>query len=169
MRRYEILILAVPTITQDEIKKIESDVDSTIKKGGNIISFEKWGKYRLAYPVKKNSYGVYALVRFTLDAEHDAAILKDLDSLLAVKFEAIVMRHILSVLDPNGSLVYVRPQSLEEEPERKSDDELSKGKIEKILSKTDFKKNTPKRDTTREFAEGRQMQNEESEVVEKGK
>ena len=58
-------MLTVPEITADETKSIEQQFDRVVAdKKGTMVSFERWGKYRLAYPVKKNDYGVYFLARF---------------------------------------------------------------------------------------------------------
>ncbi len=68
MLRYEALMLVIPEITHDEAKALESQVESVVKNGGGAtLSFERWGKYRLAYPVKRNEYGIYFLVRFEVD------------------------------------------------------------------------------------------------------
>lgn len=115
MNRYEALVLAVPGITQDEITQMSAELDRVVKKGnGSVISFERWGKYRLSYPVNKNEYGVYFLARF--ESEDVAPLLKDVETLLAVKLNDIVMRSMISALDVNQPLTYQRPQSLEEAP-----------------------------------------------------
>lgn len=118
MYRYEILMLAVPEITQDEIKQLEDRLEKTIEGfKGSIISFERWGKYRLAYPIKKNDYGVYILVRFEI-AEKPTALIEELKTIFAVKLNEIVMRHMITKLDPTASLAYNRPHSLEDAPPR---------------------------------------------------
>jgi small subunit ribosomal protein S6 len=117
MFRYEILILTIPEITKDEASTLEFQVDKLINSfKGSIISFERWGKYRLAYPVRKNDYGVYFLVRFEAEDKH--AIVKDLNTLFSVKFSDIVMRSLVSRLDANQSLEYQKPPSLEDTPKR---------------------------------------------------
>lgn len=116
MSRYEVLMLAVPEITQDETAALESQIQSVTKKANAaILSFERWGKYRLAYPVKKNAYGVYFLARLETTQEPHVA-LDALRSLLAVDQRTIVMRYVIDVLDTAGSLEYRRPPSLEETP-----------------------------------------------------
>lgn len=117
MIRYEALLLTVPTVTQDEAKNIESQIDRVVKENkGSMISFEKWGKYRLAYPVKKNDYGVYFLARF--ETEESKALVNELKTLMAVRLNDLVMRDMVTALDPKESLEYQRPQSLEETPTR---------------------------------------------------
>lgn len=116
MQRYEILMLAVPEVTQDEITGIQRHIDDAIKKSkGALISFERWGKYKLCYPVEKNSYGVYLLTRFELP--EDSTVLNDLKSLFTIKLHNVVMRHLTSKLNPHQSLEYHRPKSLEEVPD----------------------------------------------------
>jgi len=128
MARYEILLLTIPEITEDEIKNVESQVQGILRTAkGTFISFERWGKFRLAYPVKKNEYGVYFLVRFELPSEASDT-LKELKNLVDVKFYDIVMRSMVSVIDPKQSLVYQRPTSLEEAPRREAGSFLRPGK-----------------------------------------
>ncbi|RTL06871.1 30S ribosomal protein S6 [Candidatus Dependentiae bacterium] len=113
--RYEVLVLAVPEITQDETKDLEKQLEKVVQKEkGSIISFERWGKYKLAYPVRKKEYGVYFLARFTIPKNQ--AILNEITNVLSVKFETIVMRSAISALDNTTSLEYQRPRSLEEAP-----------------------------------------------------
>ncbi len=117
MRRYEALLLAVPEITQDEAKNVENEIARLAQKAkGTVISFERWGKYKLAYPVKKNDYGIYFLTRFEMPAETSIELLNDIKSLFAVKLHEVVMRNTVTRLDETGSLAYQRPKSLEEAP-----------------------------------------------------
>lgn len=125
MLRYETLILTVPEVTADEIKTIEAQFDKTVQASkGSMVSFERWGKYRLAYPVKGNEYGVYFLARFEVDSPK--AILGEVKALCAVKFNDLIMRHMVTRLDETASLAYQRPPSLEEAPAR--DGFLNEGK-----------------------------------------
>lgn len=115
--RYEALLLTVPEITADEIKTIEQQFSRTVSdKKGSVVTFERWGKYRLSFPVNKNEYGVYFLARFEGDGIELA--LPEVKTLLDVKLHELVMRSMISKLDAKGSLEYQRPQSLEEAPAR---------------------------------------------------
>lgn len=115
--RYEALLLTVPEITADEIKNIEQQFGRTVTdKKGSVVSFERWGKYRLSFPVNKNEYGVYFLARFEGDDIEPA--ITDVKTLLDVKLHELVMRSMISRLDEKASLEYQRPQSLEEAPAR---------------------------------------------------
>lgn len=126
MVRYEALFLTVPEITVDELADIETRLQKTVSEvNGKTLSFERWGKYLLAYPVRKHEYGVYVLTRFELPEEDAQASLEKIRALLAVRFNNTVMRHIFNALDPKGSLEYRRPESLEEAPRREEGGERS--------------------------------------------
>jgi len=116
MFRYEMLILASPEITKDEESTLEKQIDKLIDKAkGSIVEFDRWGKYRLAYPVRNNEYGVYFLMRFNIE---DKSVLKDINKMFYVKFNAIVMRNMSTRLDPDQPLEYKRPPSLEDTPKK---------------------------------------------------
>ena len=113
--RYEICILAVPEITQDEVKDVEKQLSDLLEKiEGSLISFEKWGKYHLEYPVNKNRYGVYMLSRFKI--KNPEKSIEEIKNLMVLRFESIVIRNIITLLEDNDSLEYQRPRSLEEIP-----------------------------------------------------
>jgi len=134
MRRYELLLVTIPEITKDEESSLETHLDRIVKDGkGTTISFERWGKYRLAYPIRKNEYGVYYLVRF--EADEYTPILKEIRSYLTVKVPTIVMRDMVTQLPTEGSLAYQRPPSLEETPARDVDSFLRENKMEGLVSK----------------------------------
>ncbi len=117
MRQYEALLLTVPEITGDEVKHLESQLDKAVKAGsGSTISFERWGKYKLAYEVNKSDYGVFFLTRF--EVPQGTKLLEDMKHLFKVKLNNVVMRDMISVLDPKRPLTYQRPRSLEEAPMR---------------------------------------------------
>lgn len=125
--KYELLMLAVPEITEDEGKNLEKHVEELIKKAqGSMICFDRWGKYRLAYPVNKNEYGVYFLARF--EAPTNSDVLKEIKHIFVVKLHTIVMRHMFTVLDASAGAVYTRPLSLEETPVREAGSFMREGR-----------------------------------------
>lgn len=136
MVRYETLFLAVPELTHDEFSTLESSVHKTLQEAkGNVISFERWGKYKLAYPVRKNEYGIYGLVRFEVEPEHKNTVLETVRNLLTIKYGDSIMR-IMTVGLANGqSLAYHRPESLEEIPVRDVDVFLKENKMEGFINK----------------------------------
>lgn len=137
MFRYEILVLTVPEITTDEATSFESHFEKMLKEHkSSLLSFERWGKYRLAYPIEKNDYGVYFLIRFEVGAQEYRALLEGIKVFLMVKNEELVMRHMVARLDENASLIYQRPESLEESPSRDSDTFFKDNKMTGFLPKS---------------------------------
>lgn len=119
MMRYEALLLTVPEITSDEASTIESQLHSLLSATqGEVLSFERWGKYRLAYRVRNYEYGVYFLTRFEIPADMLEKTLEELRLLFAVKYRDVVMRFIFNKLEKSASLAYKRPESLEDAPRR---------------------------------------------------
>ena len=115
MVQYETLILAIPEVTNDESKQLEKQFDALIQKNkGSKISFERWGKYRLAQPVNKNNYGVYFLARFEINQDQKLSMLDEITEYLKIKAAAVVMRFMTSVIDHNKGLEYIKPAPLDE-------------------------------------------------------
>lgn len=138
LQRYEALMLTVPELTKDETVLIEKQIDDIVRKGnGSVISFERWGKYKLEYPVNKHDYGVYLLARFEIPEGSQA--LPELRTIFAIKLNLIVMRHMIHALEATGSLAYQRPKSLEESPEATDSRGFFKDhrKIEGLISAVD--------------------------------
>lgn len=133
-QRYEVLVLSVPEITQDETKQLETELDRLIAGAkGSVLSFERWGKFKLTYPVRTNAYGVYFLARF----EGPVDMVQPVDQLFKIKLHGFVMRHIISRVK-GTSLEYQRPKSLEETPaSRDMDTFLKENKMEGLLSSGD--------------------------------
>lgn len=125
MIRYEVLIVTVPEITSDESSALEMQLGKLIEEHkGKLISLDRWGKYRLAYQVRANDYGVYFLLRFETGEEGGKELLTAVYNFLTVKYNELVMRHLVVKLDPKASLVYQRPESLEETPSKGVDSYL---------------------------------------------
>jgi len=145
LRRYEVLLLTVPEITLDEAKSLEKQLSKLIQDNkGSLISFERWGKYKLVYPVKKNDYGIYYLFRFEIPGGTE--LIQDIKILFKLKLSNIVMRNMFSRLDEKASLAYQRPKSLEEVPTRDVETFLKENKMEGLLSSVDSSQQKLKKD-----------------------
>src|SRR4051794_7916074 len=81
MRNYEIMFIVNPNATEEEIDKINGQVESIVTSGGGKIEkIEKMGKRRLAYEVDKHREGLYVL--FVISANGD--IIKECERRLRV-------------------------------------------------------------------------------------
>ena len=76
MRHYEIMFIVNPNATEEDIDKINGQIEGVITAGGGKVGkVEKLGKRRLAYIVKKFREGFYVL--FTIEA--DGAIVREVE------------------------------------------------------------------------------------------
>jgi small subunit ribosomal protein S6 len=62
-RLYEILFIADPNLGEPEVDTLTSHIQGYVEKeNGKVQKVEKWGKKRLAYPIKKHREGSYVLL-----------------------------------------------------------------------------------------------------------
>jgi small subunit ribosomal protein S6 len=81
MRHYEIMFIVNPNTPEEEIDKINGQIESIVTSGrGTIEKIEKMGKRRLAYEVDKQREGFYIL--FVVTANGD--IIKECERRLRV-------------------------------------------------------------------------------------
>ncbi len=60
MTEYETTMVVRPDIAGDAIEATLDRVREVVKtKGGKLLAIDHWGKKRLAYPIKKQSRGIY--------------------------------------------------------------------------------------------------------------
>jgi small subunit ribosomal protein S6 len=159
MIRYEILLLAIPEITEDEASAVEKHLDKVLTAfGATMLSFEKWGKYQLAYPVNKKDYGIYFLLRFELSdlKQPIAALFDELKILFSIKINTLIMRHMVARLKSGQSLAYQRPPSLEEAPPKEMSSFSREGRTAHFRSRDSMRGEGETRDVemTHEEEEG---------------
>jgi len=92
MKTYEFLYVLDSALT-DEVKenfqkKFEDVVTS---KGGNVVSVDKWGVKKLAYPINYKTDGEYVLFTF----EADGTVVKELDRIAGLSAE--ILRRMITV------------------------------------------------------------------------
>ena len=139
MLRYEMLFLTVPELTSDEEKAIETGLDKLVRDAkGSITTFDRWGKYRLAYPVKKNDYGIYFLMRFEMENPGD--LFEKIRYFFRVTHNAIVVRNGIFKLDPDSPTEYTRPDSLEDSPAQDVDKFIAENKMEGLMKQAEENK-----------------------------
>ncbi len=65
MAKYEMLVMlnneSTDEVKEAEIAKLEGIIT---KKGGNVVSTDKWGTKKLAYPINFKKEAYYALITF---------------------------------------------------------------------------------------------------------
>ena len=87
---YELVLIISPDGTEEDIEATVDKVSRFItEKGGTISDIERWGKRRLAYPIKHFTDGRYFLAKFNMEP----AFGKELEASLKISEE--VLRHLL--------------------------------------------------------------------------
>ena len=68
MRAYEVMVILDPSLDE---RTIEPSLDKYLnvirKDGGSIESLDVWGRRRMAYEIKKQAEGIYAVVQLTAE------------------------------------------------------------------------------------------------------
>ena len=131
MRYYELIYIVNSNIERKKVDEVMSDISSKLESAGTkLINHTIWGKKKLAYPIKGNTYGTYILVHY---AGGDKEKLIEFDSWL--KLSGIAIRHMIVKLDEE-------PEVVESVSEVESEEELDKKKSEeKKDNKSDDDKN----------------------------
>ncbi len=62
MRDYEIMLVIDSGFDEEHVEPLLTKFEELLKgEGGEIVSTDRWGKRRLAYPIKKKTYGFYVI------------------------------------------------------------------------------------------------------------
>jgi len=90
-RAYEVMVILDPSL---EERTIEPSLDKYLnvirKDGGTVDKVDVWGRRRLAYEVKKNAEGIYAVISLTAEP----ATVKEFDRQLTLN-ESILRTKVL--------------------------------------------------------------------------
>ena len=66
MNNYELIVVFVSSLEEDEIDKEISKLTSLLEKEKYQVSkIDKWGIRKLAYPIQKQENGFYCVIYFT--------------------------------------------------------------------------------------------------------
>ena len=81
MRTYEVMVILDPSLEERTVgPSLDKYLNVIRKDGGSVESVDIWGRRRMAYEIKKNQEGIYAVV--SLNAEPDSV--KELDRQLTL-------------------------------------------------------------------------------------
>ena len=91
MRHYELMVIFDPTLDERTIApSLDTLLNVVREEGGKVDKVDVWGKRRLAYEIKKNSEGIYAVV----DVNCEPAAVQELDRLLTLN-ESVLRTKVL--------------------------------------------------------------------------
>ncbi|MDY6892630.1 MAG: 30S ribosomal protein S6 [Chloroflexota bacterium] len=94
MRDYELVLIISPEVTEEDIPAAIDRVTSFITaRGGEIAAVDRWGKRRLAYPIKRFREGNYVISQVKLEP----GITTELEANLQISEN--ILRHLLVRVD----------------------------------------------------------------------
>ncbi|MEG6584390.1 30S ribosomal protein S6 [Dendrosporobacter sp. 1207_IL3150] len=89
MRKYEVIFIIKP-VDEDTINSTIAKFENIVKNnGGNIDKVDRWGKKRLAYPVKDINEGFYCLFYITAEPK----VVTELDRVMKITDE--ILKHMI--------------------------------------------------------------------------
>ena len=95
MRYYELIYIVNSNVERKKVDGVMVDINSKLEGAGSkLINHTVWGKKKLAYPIKGNTYGTYILAHY---AGGDNEKLIEFDSWL--KLSGLTIRHMIVKLD----------------------------------------------------------------------
>jgi small subunit ribosomal protein S6 len=90
MRDYELVLITNADLDEAALNDVINRVKVWITDGsGEVSKIDLWGKRRLAYPIRKQSEGIYVLLNFTMPPALGATLERNL------RFIEPVMRFLL--------------------------------------------------------------------------
>ena len=134
MRYYELIYIVNSNVERKKVDQVMKDIGKRLEEAGSkLINHFVWGKKKLAYPIRGNTYGTYILAHYH---GGDNEKLSEFDSWL--KLSGLAIRHMIVKLDKEPEVVESLSQGesendseknkLEESEDKKSnDDKVEKG------------------------------------------
>ncbi len=90
MRAYELVFIAHPDLEETAFNELVTKIQGWVTEaGGSISKVDIWGKRKLAYPIRKQKEGQYALIEMQMPT----AFCKELEH--SLRFAEPVMRYLL--------------------------------------------------------------------------
>lgn len=86
MKTYEMLYVLDAAISDEAKDSFVAKFEGVVSgNGGNVVSTDKWGVKKLAYPINYKSDGYYVLMTF----EAESAVVKELDRIAGLSTEVL--------------------------------------------------------------------------------
>lgn len=79
MRRYEMVLVAAPTVPEeDHDQQITAFEQLIAERGGSVLKVDRWGRRKLSYPIAKLQEGNYTLILYDAEPEVEKEFLRRL-------------------------------------------------------------------------------------------
>jgi small subunit ribosomal protein S6 len=83
---YETLLIFDPRLTEEEVTALLAKLQETLSTlGGEVVKAESWGKRRLAYDMRKQREGTYAV----LESKAEPAVVKEFERQLKLNEQVL--------------------------------------------------------------------------------
>jgi small subunit ribosomal protein S6 len=90
LRDYELVVILSPELAEEDVPAAIDRFSQLIAdRGGEVKDIERWGRRKLAYPIKKHLEGNYLVTQVKLDPDRTS----DVEAGLRISEE--VLRHLL--------------------------------------------------------------------------
>jgi small subunit ribosomal protein S6 len=90
LRDYELVVILSPELAEEEVPAAIDRLSQFIAdRGGEVTDINRWGRRKLAYPIKKQVEGNYLVTQVKLDPRRTT----DIEAGLRISEE--VLRHLL--------------------------------------------------------------------------
>jgi small subunit ribosomal protein S6 len=110
-KHYESVVIINAILEDDKVDGVVKKIQETLTNGGaEIVDVDKWGRKRLAYPIKKQKTGYYVVLRF----KADPSFIAKLDRFYRLEEE--IYRSLTVILDKEA-LAYIEKKKSEAEKE----------------------------------------------------
>ena len=151
MRYYELIYIVNSNVERKKVDEVMKDIAGRLEStGSKIINHTVWGKKKLAYPIKGNTYGTYILIHYS---GGDNEKLSEFDSWL--KLSGLTIRHMIVKLDKEPEVVesFSETDSDVESGKKKSEEDKDKKSDNKKIEKKESEDKTKKEKTDEEDKE----------------
>ena len=70
MQDYELTLIFKPEMEEEAVVSSVERIEQLVAQQGGVVStVDRWGKRRLAYPIKKFVEGIYIIIRFQMEPQ----------------------------------------------------------------------------------------------------
>jgi small subunit ribosomal protein S6 len=95
MRNYEVAYIADPDLDEQALAGLEEKISGWIQAaGGKTLNVDRWGRRRLAYPIRRRSDGFYIFLTAELPTTAAAALERDL------RLQESILRYLVTTAQP---------------------------------------------------------------------
>ena len=121
MRYYELIYIVNSNVERNKVDQVMKDIGGRLEStGSKIINHVVWGKKKLAYPIKGNTYGNYILLHYE---GRNIKKLNEFDSWL--KLSGLVIRHMIVKLEEKPDIVKDLDEEKSENNSEQDSEELT--------------------------------------------